>query len=178
MTLLKIVFLDRDNTLIADPGYNCDPNQIHFMPGVVDGLQLLKNSGFQFVIITNQSGIGRGFYTTDDFRTFQTALHHRLNAEGIHVLADYFCPHLPTKNCECRKPKPGLFLQAFKDWPVDVAGSVMIGDRPKDVMAAAAAGIRGCFVPVETEKWPEDVTPMGPEFKTFKQAVEWVLNTK
>ncbi len=177
LTPIKVAFLDRDNTLISDPGYNCNPTHIHFMPTVIAGLKRLQAAGFQLIIITNQSGIGRGYYSEADFKAFQSVLHARLAAEGISILADYFCPHLPSDKCDCRKPKPGLFSQAFQDWPIDRVHSVMIGDRPKDVLAAAAVGIRGTYVPVESEEWPVGEGPGVPVFACFDEAAGWACAT-
>lgn len=170
---IRAAFLDRDNTLVEDPGYNADPARITFMPGVIPGLRRLQNCGFTLFIVTNQSGIGRGYYSEDQFKAFQAALHTRFLNEGIEFAADYFCPHKPDENCDCRKPKPGMLLTAIEDWNIDPARSVMIGDRPKDAMAAMAAGIRGAYVPVESDSWPANAGEPAPVFSSFEAACEW-----
>jgi D-glycero-D-manno-heptose 1,7-bisphosphate phosphatase len=101
-------------------------------------------------VITNQAGIGRGLYTEAEFAAFSAWIDERLAEVGAHVDATYHCPHHPTAGigeyltaCDCRKPAPGMLLRAIRDWDVDVAASVMIGDKPHDIAAAEAAGVRG-----------------------------------
>lgn len=145
------VFVDRDNTLIADPGYLRDPDQIRILPGVPDAVKRLREAGFVVVIITNQSGVARGYFTEDELRTVHERLQETLADQGAAVDAIYYCPFLPGRaavvekfreDSELRKPKPGMILKAAADMGLDIAQSWMVGDSARDVQAGNAAGCR------------------------------------
>jgi D-glycero-D-manno-heptose 1,7-bisphosphate phosphatase len=163
------VFLDRDGTLIVDKPYNSNPRDIEVLPGVVDGLRLLADAGYLLVVVTNQSGVARGYYDEDAV----VAMHRRLGdifaADGVAIAAYYFCPHhvagaIPALSISCayRKPGPGMLLRAAADWRVDLGHSWLIGDQPTDAAAAHAAGCRA-FLMGESHPGAE---PNG--FKGFK----------
>jgi histidinol-phosphate phosphatase family protein len=145
--MAKAVFLDRDETLNPDPGYIGDPDQFSLYPWVPGGLRLLKDAGFLLVVVSNQSGIGRGLIREDALLRIHEKL-NRLLEEGAGVRIDAFsiCPHTPDTGCVCRKPKPELLLSAARDLKVDLARSFMIGDRNSDVEAGIAAGVRKSFL--------------------------------
>jgi D,D-heptose 1,7-bisphosphate phosphatase len=143
-------FLDRDGVINEDVDYVHRPEDFRWMPGMPAAIKLLNDAGWLVVVITNQAGIGRGYYTEDEFATFTRWIDGELAAAGAHVDATYHCPHHPTaalgeyrRACDCRKPAPGMLVSAIEDWRPDVARSVMVGDKPSDMQAAAAAGIRG-----------------------------------
>lgn len=145
------VFVDRDNTLIADPGYLRDPNQIRILPGVPDAVKRLREAGFVVVIVTNQSGVARGYFTEDELRKVHERLQEMLADKGAAVDAIYYCPFLPGRaavvekyrdDSELRKPKPGMILKAAEDMGLDVAQSWMVGDSARDVQAGNTAGCR------------------------------------
>ncbi len=139
------VFLDRDGVIIVEKNFHCDPETIEFIPGSVRALQKLS-SGHQLVVVSNQSGIARGYFTEDDVRKFQDALNQRLRQSGIAVSGWYFCPHGPADNCSCRKPNPGMILQAAGDLSIDLGASWMVGDKSSDIGAGRAAGLRTVLV--------------------------------
>ncbi len=142
----KAAFLDRDNTIIKDEGYFHDPDGIVLMPGAVEALRLLRDAGFLLFIITNQSGVGRGFFPESDVLAVHERLSEMLAKEGVSLARIYYCPHAPEDLCECRKPKPFLILKAAREFDVDLAKSVFIGDHSKDMEAAKAAGVPGILI--------------------------------
>lgn len=135
-------FLDRDGTLIADPGYLSDPAGVVLLPGTAAALALLRAAGFLTVVVSNQSGIGRGYYGGDTVLAINQRMEALLHAEHAEARLDaiYYCPHAPTDGCSCRKPRPGLFLQAAQELHIDLPASVCFGDSERDILAGTAAG--------------------------------------
>ena len=135
----RALFLDRDGTLITDVGYPRDPALVEPLPGALEALRALS-ARFALVIVSNQSGIGRGLITPAEAR----AVHDRVIAvfagAGVDFAGAYYCPHAPGDGCPCRKPAPGLLLDAARDLGLDLAGSVMVGDKASDIAAGLAAG--------------------------------------
>jgi D-glycero-D-manno-heptose 1,7-bisphosphate phosphatase len=143
-------FLDRDGIINCDRGHLCDTEQFEFTPGMPEAIKLLNDAGWLVIVITNQAGIGRGKYTEEQFEAFSEWIDDRLAEGGAHVDAVYHCPHHPTaglgeyrRECECRKPAPGMVKRAISDWEPDVARSFLLGDKDSDVEAAVSAGVRG-----------------------------------
>lgn len=141
-------FIDRDGTLIVEREYLADPDGVELLPGAADALRALAAAGFALVVVTNQSGIARGLYSEADFRAVQHRLETILAGHGVHLHAVYHCPHHPdiTGACDCRKPAHGLFLRAARDLGLDLAASVYIGDRLRDVTPGLALGGRAILV--------------------------------
>jgi D-glycero-D-manno-heptose 1,7-bisphosphate phosphatase len=145
-------FLDRDGVLNVDHGYVCRSEQFEWIAGAREAIRYLNDAGYLTVIVTSQSGIARGYYTEQDFRALHLWIDERLRESGALIDAVYFCPHLPDaalpiyrKDCECRKPRPGMLLQAIRDLHIDTAGSFLIGDDARDLAAGAVAGV-ACHV--------------------------------
>ncbi len=139
----RFVFLDRDGTLVRDPGYVHRLEDYELLPGVVEGLRRLRAAGFELAIVTNQSGIGRGLFDEADFQRFQEHLLADLAQQGVPIAGTFHCPHRPEEHCPCRKPLPGLLERARDELGADLETSWMIGDSERDVDAAAAAGLQG-----------------------------------
>lgn len=140
----KAAFFDRDGTINVDIGYLHRPEDIEFVANTPQLIRKYNEEGYLVIVVTNQSGIARGMFTEEDMHKVHAAMNERLRNEyGAHIDAFYFCPHLPeiTGECDCRKPKPGLFLQAIKDHDIDPAQSVSYGDSERDEAASRAAGI-------------------------------------
>ena len=135
-------FLDRDGTIIADPGYLSDPAGVVLLPGAAAALVRLRAAGFLTVVVSNQSGIGRGYYGRDAVRAVNQRMEALLQAEHEDARLDaiYYCPHGPSEGCRCRKPLPGLFLQAAAELAIDLPASVCFGDNERDLLAGTAAG--------------------------------------
>ena len=143
-----VAFLDRDGVLNVDVDYVHKPEQVEWLPGAIEAVRELNDAGYLVMVMTNQAGIGRGFYTENDFEHLTAWMADRLADAGAHIDAVYHCPHHPTEalpgwreECECRKPRPGMFLRALAEWDVDVERSFMVGDKPGDLEAARGAGI-------------------------------------
>ena len=137
----KAFFFDRDGVINIDHGYVSKIKDFTFIDGIFPVMRALAARGYALIIVTNQSGIGRGYYTKNDFQTLTDWMLERFTEEGIHIAGVYSCPHSPELDCDCRKPAPGMFLQAIREHGIDPAASWMIGDKPSDMAAAAAAGI-------------------------------------
>lgn len=142
------VFLDRDDTIIVDKGYLSNPDDIELLPGVVDGLRKLQTNGYNLIQISNQSGIGRGYFTIEDYVAVTKRLKELLKINGIILTGYYYCPHAPWENCKCRKPKPYLALKAAADLDIDLGNSYMVGDKPSDIEFGKNFGARDCFFSV------------------------------
>ena len=145
---VKAAFLDRDGVINVDYAYVHRRENFHFIPGALEGAAELVRKGYQPVIVTNQSGIGRGKYSIEDFRELSFWLAGVFERHNAPLSAVYFCPHHPThafapylKDCDCRKPNPGMLFQAAQDLNIDLTQSVLIGDKPSDIQAAKAAGL-------------------------------------
>lgn len=135
---LPALFVDRDGTLIEDPGYLSDPNGVRLLPQAVETLQSFREAGYALVLITNQSGVGRGYFGWSDYEAVADAVRHSL---GLVFDAEAVCGHAPGDvGCDWRKPLPGMILTASRALEIDLARSVMIGDKLSDLEAAAAAG--------------------------------------
>jgi len=142
----KALFLDRDGVINIDVDYAHTPEQITFMPGIFDLAREAHASGELIIIITNQSGIGRGYYTEDQFHSLMRWMLGQFERQGAPITAYYHCPHLPDDGCECRKPKPGMLLKAAKEWDIDLRASRFIGDKKSDMEAGKAAGVGKCIL--------------------------------
>jgi D-glycero-D-manno-heptose 1,7-bisphosphate phosphatase len=138
--LSQAVFVDRDGTIMQDADYCSDPKDVRIFAGVPEALQHLKSKGFKLIIITNQSGIGRGLFTVDQY--------HAVEAEVLRQLGDalidatYFCPDVPGQDSSCRKPAPGMVLQAAREHHIDLSRSFFIGDKEIDAECGRNAGVR------------------------------------
>ncbi len=158
--LRPAVFLDRDGTLIAEREYLSDPDGVHIIPGVPGALRRFRAAGYLLVVVTNQSGIGRGLYTEEDYRAVRARLDALLEAEGVPLDGTWHCPDDPrVGDPPCRKPNPGMHLDAARTLGIDLAASIFVGDRLSDVLPAAALGGRGILVRTGYGALQEDVPP-------------------
>ena len=138
---IKTIFLDRDGVINKEVGYLHKIEDFEFINGVFDACLHFQSLGFELVIVTNQSGIGRGYYEESEFHTVNDWMLQQFNNQGIKILDVFFCPHGPESGCNCRKPKPGMLTQASKKHSINMEDSWMIGDKEADIQAANAAGI-------------------------------------
>ena len=146
----KAIFLDRDGVINVDKAYVSKIEDFEFCDGVFDALRHFKALGYLLIVVTNQSGIGRGYYSEEDFNTLTLWMQETFSQEGITIDAVYHCPHAPEANCACRKPKSGMFDVAIKAFDIDVTHSWMIGDKPSDMEAALGAGVENTIFLGET----------------------------
>ncbi len=143
---MKAVFLDRDGTLIDDPGFLGDPALVRLLPGVAEAVVRLERLGFLRIVITNQSGIGRGLLSEQQLAAVHREIERQLALAGASIDGWYHCPHLPTDGCDCRKPGTALHRRAAAEFGVDLGSSWCIGDRPGDVDAALPLGAGAILV--------------------------------
>lgn len=156
----KAVFVDRDDTLCPDVPYCSNPNQIKVFPGVPESVRRLNEAGYLVIIATNQSGIGRGYFTKAELDAVNGELLRQIESGGGHIDDIFYCPHTPSDNCDCRKPKIGMGLQAIRKYDLNPSECWMIGDHDKDMEFGKALGFRTFRVTVE---------------KTFSDAVDEIL---
>src|SRR5262249_29455574 len=159
--LSAAVFIDRDGTIVEDADYCSHPKQVKVLPGVPGALRHLKSKGFKLIVITNQSGIGGGFFTVDQYRSVESEVSRQLG-HGL-IDATYFCPDVPGQHSSHRKPSPGMILQAKRDYQIDLTRSFFIGDKEIDVECGRNAGVRK--IRVET----------GFDRDTTSSTADWVV---
>ncbi len=147
------VFLDRDGTLIREVGYLSRPEQVELLPGAIEGLQQLQQCGYALVIVSNQSGVARGYFPESAVHVVHHHLLDLLESRGIHITGVYYCPHHPEgsvkkyrKPCRCRKPEPGMVEQAVRDLALDLSRSVIIGDKASDIELGKRLNIKTVLV--------------------------------
>ena len=145
----KAVFFDRDGVLNEEVGYLFEVEKFKWTLGAIDSIKLCNEKNFLVIVVTNQSGVARNFYTEDDVKKIHDFMQNDLKNFGAHIDAFYYCPHHPEgvvekykKVCNCRKPKPGMILQAAKDFDIDLKQSILLGDSQRDIDAAKNAGLK------------------------------------
>ncbi|MEE9167454.1 MAG: HAD family hydrolase [Candidatus Neomarinimicrobiota bacterium] len=140
------IFLDRDGTLNPDPGYISSLDQFRFYTDAMDALDRLARGGFSFVIVTNQSGIGRGIIPLTAMESINDFISQSFDRRNIPLLGIYTCPHLPEEGCDCRKPGTGMFEQASADHHIVLGDSYLIGDSVRDIQAGKSLGVTTLLV--------------------------------
>ena len=145
---MKAAFLDRDGVINLDSGYVHRWDEFVFAPGAIAAMRDLQAAGFALIVVTNQAGIARGYYSAQQFETLTAQMLRHLEGEGVSITAVYHCPHHPggsvpalSVECDCRKPAPGMLLTAAREHGVSLANSILIGDKPSDIRAGQAAGV-------------------------------------
>lgn len=166
MSSRPAAFLDRDGVINVDHGYVATWGNFEFLPGVESALQRLQALGYLLIVVTNQSGIGRGYYSETDFLTLTEHMTSYLKSKQIVIAGVYYCPHHPDAavgeyrvDCECRKPKSGLLRRAAQALDIDLSRSIMVGDKPSDMAAARTVGVSKLYLVTEGET-PGDVQPV------------------
>jgi D-glycero-D-manno-heptose 1,7-bisphosphate phosphatase len=167
------VFVDRDGTIMHDADYCSKPEQVRVFNGVSDALRRLKGAGFKVIVITNQSGIGRGFFTEKQYRAVEAEVSRQLG-DGL-IDATYFCPDPPGQQSKCRKPAPEMVLQAAREQNVDLSRSFLIGDKEIDAECAHNAGVRAIRVRTGFDKMT-DGSQADWVAEDFSAAAKIVLN--
>ena len=164
--MTSAVFLDRDGVINVDHGYVSTWERFEFLPGVPDALRALQDAGYLLIVVSNQSGIGRGYYCEADVESLNQAVAQHLGSTvGVTLSEFYHCPHHPTeaegefrRQCDCRKPAPGMIRQAVLEHGVDLKTSLLVGDKDSDIEAGRAAGVARLFKVVDS---PQTATPAG-----------------
>src|SRR6266498_185646 len=158
--LSSAVFIDRDGTIMQDADYCSDPQQVKIFPRVAEALRRLKSKGFKVIIITNQSGIGRGLFTVEQYRAVEGEVLRQLG-DGL-IDAAYFCADVPGQHSSCRKPAPGMIVEATREHKIDLFGSFLIGDKEIDIECGHNAGVR--TIRVKT----------GPQSDSTNSKADWI----
>lgn len=167
MSLSKAIFLDRDGVLNVDSGYTYRPSDLIVPENVPESLKVLQDKGFKLVVITNQSGVARGFFSLDEVHAFHRSMQREMLARaGVRLDHFYICPHYPgakvavyDQTCRCRKPEPGLILQAAQELRLDLSHSWMIGDRDSDIQCGQRAKVKTIWQVNPKYPLPETVKP-------------------
>jgi D-glycero-D-manno-heptose 1,7-bisphosphate phosphatase len=184
--VIPAVFLDRDGTMLEEAGYLDRLDKVAFFPYATDAVRLLNRGGYKVIVITNQSGVGRGMYSEEFVRRTHELMTARLAAGGARVDGYYYCPHHPDStldryriDCDCRKPAPGMLRQAASELRLDLSRSFTVGDKWTDVAVGAAAGAKGILVRTGYGQGVEAAPPAGiaPAFvaDNVAAAVAWIL---
>jgi rfaE bifunctional protein nucleotidyltransferase chain/domain len=179
----RTVFLDRDGVINRDKSYVGRWSDFEFMPNAIEGLKRFQDAGYALVIVTNQSGIARGYYTEEDYAELTALMLAELKLQGVHITAVYHCPHHPegvvtslAVKCACRKPLPGLLVQAANDLAIFLSHAILVGDRLSDIQAARAANLQAAYLIVqEGDHWSsnphEPVDGVFPDLLTCAKAL-------
>lgn len=181
MTSKRAVFVDRDGTMNEESGYLFRKEECRFIPGALEAIALLHLAGFLVVVITNQSGIARGYYSESDLEKLHVYMNHAIAAAGGKVDGWYHCPHhpdypTPGALCDCRKPLPGLLYRAARELDIDLASSWMVGDKIADIQAGLAAGCRTILVKTGYGKAEAAAAPAGQiVLADLRVAAEYII---
>ena len=171
-------FLDRDGTVIEDQHHLSDPAGVRLLPGAAAAVARLNRAGIPVLLVTNQSGIGRGIFSHEDFSAVQARTEEMLAREGARLDGVYLCPHAPDDACDCRKPATGLYLRAAAEHAVDPAASVYIGDRLRDVLPAGKLGGRAFLIGADPRDAAGGDGPPGMvRVASLSEAVDALLGT-
>ncbi len=147
--LPSAVFFDRDGTIIKDVRYISRPGQVELLDGAAEAIARINAALVPVVVVTNQSGIGRGYFTVSDYESVKAKLDELLAERGAHINETYYCPHTPEEGCRCRKPGTLLFERAIADLGIDARNALFVGDSLRDIEPALQFGARGVLVPAE-----------------------------
>jgi D-glycero-D-manno-heptose 1,7-bisphosphate phosphatase len=176
----RAVFLDRDGTLIVEKNYLSDPAQVELLPGVPQALKQLQDAGFKLFIVTNQSGIGRGYYTLEDLHRVHDRLRAVLARDGVRIENIYFAPEAPDQPSRGRKPSPQFLFDARDEFAVDLSWSYLIGDKQIDLECGWSAGVKKCLLVrtgygAEVERTAGEKLNRAVIVDDLAAAAEWIL---
>ena len=177
----RAILLDRDGVINADsPDYILSPDQWQPLPGSIEAIARLNQAGLLVGVCSNQSAVGRGMISEDTLRAVHQRMAAQLKAQGAHLDAIAVCPHAPTDDCNCRKPRPGLIEKLLNQWDLAPDDAVFIGDSARDIQAAVAAGVEGWLVRTgngrQTERQWADHHTQPKTFDDLNAAVNALLN--
>lgn len=158
MSKTKAVFLDRDGVINIEKDYVHKIEDFEFLPSVLEGAKNLYENGYLLIVVTNQSGIGRGYYTNKEFDKVTKYMEKEFEKNGAKIAKTYHCPHTPSDSCNCRKPNPGMLLSAKEEFDIDMNLSWIVGDKEGDIKAALAAGVQNTILVRSGHKINEDDT--------------------
>jgi len=176
--VVNAVFLDRDGVINQDFGYVGNWADFYFCPGALDALKMLSDKNVDIFIVTNQSGIARGYYTEQEFNSLTKKMLDVMQEHGVIISSVYFCPHhieghvvKYALKCDCRKPKPGMILKGLEDFSIKAENAIMIGDKDSDELASKAANLKFFHITMETRNQSLDC------FYSLRECVEFISNS-
>lgn len=174
---MPAVFLDRDGTINIDTGYLADPGQLRLIDGAADAIRRLNEAGIKVIVVSNQSGVGRGFFTDADAAKVNERLVELLAAQGARVDGIYYCPHLPEDGCRCRKPAAGLVDDAAQEHAVEIRRSCVVGDKASDIGLAHNLGVKSVLVLTGNGKEELSKSSPAPDYvaQDLADAAHWIL---
>ena len=173
---IKTIFLDRDGVINKEKNYLYKIEDFEFINGVFEACRYFTNLEYKIIIITNQSGISRHFYTENDYVNLTKWMINQFNDNDINILDIFHCPHEPKSNCNCRKPNPGMFLEAKTKYNIDMKSSWMIGDRENDITAANNAGIHNTILVKSGHKVNEEKSNSKFIIESIYQSKEIIIS--
>ena len=173
---IKTIFLDRDGVINKEVNYLCRIEDFVFIDGVFDACLFFQKLDYKIIIVTNQSGIHRGYYTQSNYESLTQWMLNQFNNNNIDILGVFHCPHLPELNCSCRKPKPGMLIKAKDKFNIDMKNSWMIGDKEADIKAANAAGIKNTILVKSGHKVDEKKSKAKFLLDSIKEVVKVIKN--
>ena len=173
---IKTIFLDRDGVINKEKNYLYKINDFEFIEGVFDACQQLQKLNYKIIIVTNQSGIFRGYYTESDFKKINDWMIGQFNLNHISILDTFHCPHGPKSQCECRKPKPGMLLKAQKKYNIDMKKSWLIGDKEDDITAANQSGIKNTILVRSGHYADESISNAKYLIKSINDSTKVIIN--
>lgn len=174
----RALFLDRDGVINVDHAYVHKPDDFEFIDGIFELVAAANRAGYLTIVITNQAGIGRGYYTEADFEKLTAWMKQQFLLNGAHIDDVYYCPHHPEsaigdylQECDCRKPKPGMLLKAMKEHSIDMANSIFIGDKHSDMIAGQATGIKTLLLLNNSEEsfFAENINSLASALRFFSK---------
>lgn len=180
----KVIFIDRDGVINKDPegwtkyNYVTSPEEMHFLPDVLGALKTLRENGYKIIVISNQGGVGKGYFSKEDLDKVNNYMLKEIEMQGGEIFGVYYCPHKKEDNCECRKPKTGLLKMAMSNINADIKNSYMVGDTERDIEAARNFGLKTILVLSgktklrDADNWknkPDEIK------KDLREAVDFIL---
>jgi D-glycero-D-manno-heptose 1,7-bisphosphate phosphatase len=170
-----LILLDRDGTIIKEKNYLSDPREVELLPGASQGLRRLQRQGCRLAVVSNQSGVGRGYFRHEDVERCNARMAELLRAEGVTLDAVYYCPHGPDEACSCRKPAPGMGLRACEEFGILPEQTFVVGDKPCDVDLGEQLGAQSVLV--STGYGADALQNCRPRFHAadLAEAADWIL---
>lgn len=171
---MKVIFLDRDGIINIDNGYVYKIKNFQFMDNIFEICRYFQKKNYELIICTNQSGIGRGYFSANQYNSLKKWMLDQFNYQGVKILDVLHCPHLPDHKCKCRKPLPGMLLSAQMKYNINMDSSYMIGDKETDILAGRAAGLKANILLRKNTGIDGETTKADYVIQTMKECTKYV----
>jgi D-glycero-D-manno-heptose 1,7-bisphosphate phosphatase len=172
---MKVIFLDRDGVINKDIGYLYKISEFEFIDGIFEACKYFNKIGYKIIIITNQSGIHRGYFSLNEFEALTSWVLDQFKKMDINILDIFFCPHGPNSSCYCRKPKPGMIFEANSKYNIDLKSSWMIGDKEEDIETANNAGVNNTILIKSAYTSDEKTSKASYILKSINECNKYIL---